>query len=68
MVYRKSTKMPLIFHVNGTDQTGRVVTSSITSSIPFTSSSSSSSSLYIQRFAMFQNLQNAKPCGSCGGR
>ena len=61
MVYRKSVKMPLIFHVNGAVQNERQVTPSI-------AYNTTSSSLYIQRFAMFQNLQNTKPCGSCGGR
>ncbi len=60
MVYRKSAKMPLIFHVNGLGQNEKQVTPSLA----FTTSSS----LYIKRFAMFQNLQNTKPCGTCGGR
>ena len=64
MVYRKSASMPMIFNVNSVGQNGRIVTTSSTSTIPFTSSSS----LYINRFTMFQNLQNTKPCGSCGGR
>ena len=63
MVYRKSATMPLIFCVNGLDQNRRVVTHSA----PTTRVSSSSSSLYIKRFTMFQNLQNTKPCSSCGG-
>jgi hypothetical protein len=55
--------MPLRFHVNGGDQQAHTVAlpSAPTASAP-------SSSLPIKRFAMFQNLQNAKPCGSCGGR
>ena len=60
MVYRKSAKMPLIFHVNATGQNERLVTPSV--------AFNTSTSLYIKRFAMFQNLQNTKPCGSCGGR
>ena len=60
MFSRRYSKMPLIFHINGSGQNERVVTSSNTSaSIP---------SSKITRFSMFQNLQNTKPCGSCGGR
>ena len=61
MFPRRSSKMPLRFHVNGIDQSSylRNATSSTTTN---------TSSLPIKRFAMFQNLQNTKPCGSCGGR
>jgi hypothetical protein len=52
--------MPLRFHVNGGDQQAHTV------ALP--PASATSSSLPIKRFALFQNLQNTKPCGSCGGR
>ena len=61
MFPRRSSKMPLRFHVNGADQSNYI--RSAPSSTTFATSSSP-----IKRFAMFQNLQNAKPCGSCGGR
>ncbi len=67
MVYRKSATMPLIFCVNGVDQQRRGVTHSPTPTPTPTTTTSSSSSLYIKRFTMFQNLQNTKPCSSCGG-
>jgi hypothetical protein len=55
--------MPLRFHVNGGDQQAHTVALP-----PAATTSATSSSSPIKRFAMFQNLQNAKPCGSCGGR
>lgn len=64
MFYKRSSRMPLIFHVNGGDQQAHTTAFPP----PHTASTTSSSSLPIKRFAMFQNLQNAKPCGSCGGR
>ena len=60
MVYRKSPTMPLIFYSNNVGQNERLVTRSV--------ASTTSPPVYIKRFAMFQNLQNVKPCGSCGGR
>ena len=63
MLYKRSSRMPLIFHVNGGDQQAHTAAFP-----PPTTSTTSSSSLPIKRFTMFQNLQNAKPCGSCGGR
>jgi len=55
--------MPLRFHVNGGDQQAH------TAAFPLApTASTTSSSLPIKRFALFQNLQNTKPCGSCGGR
>jgi hypothetical protein len=62
MFSRKATRMPLIFHVNGI-----IKQSYDDSSLPLPTTPSTSS-LPIKRFAMFQNLQNTKPCGSCGGR
>jgi hypothetical protein len=63
MFSKRPSRMPLRFHVNGGDQQAHTIAlpSAVTASAP-------SSSLPIKRFAMFQNLQNAKPCGSCGGR
>ena len=61
MFSRRYSKIPLIFYVNGSEQNQRVVQTS-------SASVSYSSSSYINRFSMFQNLQNTKPCGSCGGR
>lgn len=63
MFSKRPSRMPLRFHVNGGDQQSHTVA---LPSVPTTSTPSSS--LHIKRFAMFQNLQNAKPCGSCGGR
>lgn len=63
MVYQKTTKIPLIFHVKGAGQNERVVTPSVA-----VTSFHTLTSLYTNRFSMFQNLQNTKPCGSCGGR
>lgn len=61
MFTRRSSKMPLRFHVNGIDHSGYIRTTP-------SSTTTSSSSLPIKRFSMFQNLQNSKPCGSCGGK
>lgn len=63
MFSKRPSRMPLRFHVNGGDQQAHTV------ALPYAPTTSApSSSLPIKRFAMFQNLQNAKPCGSCGGR
>ena len=63
MFSRRYSQMPMIFHAIGSAQNERVITPSTTSaSIPSYSSSN------INRFSMFQNLQNTKPCGSCGKR
>lgn len=63
MFSKRPSRMPLRFHVNGGDQQAHTV------ALPYAPTASApSSSLPIKRFAMFQNLQNAKPCGSCGGR
>ena len=64
MFSRKYSKLPLVFHVNGSGsgQNGIIPPSTTSASIQPSSSSN------INRFSMFRNLQNTKPCGSCGGR
>lgn len=64
MFSKRQSRIPLRFHVNGGDQQSYAVSFP---SVP-TETSTNTSSLPIKRFAMFQNLQNTKPCGSCGGR
>lgn len=63
MFSKRPSRMPLRFHVNGGDQQAHTVALP-----PAPTASATSSSLPIKRFALFQNLQNTKPCGSCGGR
>ena len=66
MFYNKQSRMPLRFYVNGGNQ--QSYTTALPSVQTETTTTNSSSSLPIKRFAMFRNLQNTKPCGSCGGR
>ena len=68
MFSKRQSRIPLRFHVNGGDQQSYTVAFPSVPTETSTNLSSSSSSLPIKRFAMFQNLQNTKPCGSCGGR
>lgn len=63
MFSKRPSRMPLRFHVNGGDQQAHT-----TALPPAPTAPATSSSLPIKRFALFQNLQNTKPCGSCGGR
>lgn len=55
---KSSSKMPIIFYVNSDNK----------SSYTHTEQSTASSLPPIKKFTMFQNIQNTKPCGSCGGR
>ena len=64
MFSRKYSTMPMIFHANGSGQNGGFISTSPASITPPSSSYSSSTT----RFSMFRNLQNIKPCGSCGGK
>ncbi len=56
---KSSSKMPIKFYVNGVNNSSSYthIEQSPTTSLPI-----------IKRFTMFQNIQNAKPCGSCGGK
>jgi len=57
MVYRRTSKLPMRFHVTGLEQPVQPYIQNTYNSIA-----------PIKRFTMFQNLQNIKPCGSCGMR